>query len=307
MSSIGGMVDTLLFYMMERKLFNRLVRNMEKSPRLVKVVIAVWLWLEEIGHYDLIRTLFSSGDQILNAVFDETAMCLNFIRDFASEPTSAHDTPILSTILKELINARFFYYNRDFVREGVSHVLVTVCDIIFRDDGAVELDESAIRPIPRPFGEGSSAQGAVLGRAGFLNDHTSPNIGTSSSMMWISSVPHEVAAVQAMEHMTLNEQSARSSPQVEPLPQDQRSMFLTFSRGYPLRRDEIIEFFTSRWGQVVEDVLIERTDPGVAPQYGRIVFTSPHIIPLVLNGQPTAKFTLRGKHLRARVYVPKKN
>ncbi|KAG0454001.1 hypothetical protein HPP92_025305 [Vanilla planifolia] len=67
--------------------------------------------------------------------------------------------------------------------------------------------------------------------------------------------------------------------------EDRRSMFVTFSKGYPLRREDIMEYFTQKWGDCVERVMMEKTVVGMLPMYGRIVFKSESFIGLVLNGE----------------------
>lgn len=64
-------------------------------------------------------------------------------------------------------------------------------------------------------------------------------------------------------------------------------------------------FHCRQWGNCVEAVIMEKTAQGVDPMYGRVVFKSISVIPLILNGNSTAKFVINGKHLRARIFVPK--
>ncbi|MCL7040232.1 hypothetical protein MKW94_008031 [Papaver nudicaule] len=95
---------------------------------------------------------------------------------------------------------------------------------------------------------------------------------------------------------------------VEQTPRDRRSMFITFSNGFPLTERQIITFFTQNWGPVVEEVEIEQADNKKEnPQYGKVVFRDPAVIPLILNGERRVKFVVHGRHLWARIYVPKKN
>lgn len=59
------------------------------------------------------------------------------------------------------------------------------------------------------------------------------------------------------------------------------------------------------YGPVVENVMIQKASSGHRPIYGRVVFTTPLMVTFVLNGQHTAKFVIKGKHLWARMYVPR--
>lgn len=52
-------------------------------------------------------------------------------------------------------------------------------------------------------------------------------------------------------------------------------------------------------------VMMKRTPPSGMPTYGRIVFTSESFIRLVLDGEKVVKFTIRGRGLWSRRYVPR--
>nr|XP_029120153.1 uncharacterized protein LOC105043873 [Elaeis guineensis] len=97
------------------------------------------------------------------------------------------------------------------------------------------------------------------------------------------------------------------SPETDHTPEEQRSMFITFSMGYPIAREDIRDFFNTRYGPCVETVMIEKASARQRPMYGRLVFRSASTIAVVLNGQQTAKFVIKGKHLWARIYLPRRN
>ncbi|KAM3386533.1 hypothetical protein ACQJBY_009857 [Aegilops geniculata] len=86
-----------------------------------------------------------------------------------------------------------------------------------------------------------------------------------------------------------------------------RSLFITFSKGFPLTREEISAYFTERWGEgCVESVMIERAPPlGEPPRYGRVAFRWASVAEAVLGGQRLVKLLVNGRQLWARKYVPK--
>ncbi|KAI5015709.1 hypothetical protein ZWY2020_057099 [Hordeum vulgare] len=86
-----------------------------------------------------------------------------------------------------------------------------------------------------------------------------------------------------------------------------RSLFITFSKGFPLTREEINAYFTERWGEgCVESVMIQREPPlGEAPRYGKVTFRQASVAEAVLGGDRRAKLLVNGRHLWARKYVPK--
>ncbi|XP_057468062.1 uncharacterized protein LOC130757317 isoform X1 [Actinidia eriantha] len=87
---------------------------------------------------------------------------------------------------------------------------------------------------------------------------------------------------------------------------DDRTMFVTFSKGYPVGAREIQDFFTRIYGDCVESLHMQEVPPGEQSLFARIVFYSPNSIDLILNGVGKAKFTINGKHVWMRKFVPKR-
>lgn len=58
------------------------------------------------------------------------------------------------------------------------------------------------------------------------------------------------------------------------------------------------------FGPCVETVMVEKVAPGQLPVYGRVILRSAAMILVVLDGQQTAKFLIKGRHLWARMYIP---
>uniref|UniRef100_A0A0E0QX03 RRM domain-containing protein n=1 Tax=Oryza rufipogon TaxID=4529 RepID=A0A0E0QX03_ORYRU len=86
------------------------------------------------------------------------------------------------------------------------------------------------------------------------------------------------------------------------VPEDCRSMFITFSRGAPIDREEIFDYFRQKWGDCVVRVLMEKTAGGSQPMYGRIIFRSEAFVQLVLNGERLVKVTIRHRQIWLRKY-----
>lgn len=213
MAEIGSLVDLLLFYTVERALFNRMVSTLGKNSQQAKTTIALWLLLEEIGYHDLIRTINYQNNKTIEAFFNEALLCLEYIQPDKTEPTvlQLHHTPVF----EETMN-----YSRDFMRKRYMHIMETVCDKIFGETGAIEVDESGTRPVvrDRPFVHGCFAHVLAATRATEVSSE---------------------ADTEAARESNLNPEAS------EFYPEDVRTMFITFSKGHPLTREEIINFFIS--------------------------------------------------------------
>ncbi|VAH13530.1 unnamed protein product [Triticum turgidum subsp. durum] len=94
--------------------------------------------------------------------------------------------------------------------------------------------------------------------------------------------------------------------QLSDVPPDERTLFVTFSNGYPLTEDELYDFFMSHYGDI-EEISIEVPFEDRLPLYAHVTFYSQLTLFRVLDGNMRVKFmTCSGKHIRARQFVPKK-
>uniref|UniRef100_R7W065 RRM domain-containing protein n=1 Tax=Aegilops tauschii TaxID=37682 RepID=R7W065_AEGTA len=117
--------------------------------------------------------------------------------------------------------------------------------------------------------------------------------------------------------------------QLSDIPPDERTLFVTFSNGYPLTKDELHDFFmryayrfrfyyigtiktvvkstyTERHYGDIEEITVEEPIESRPPLYAHVTFYSQMTLFRVLDGNRRVKFMTRGKHLWARQYVPKK-
>ncbi|KAL9165455.1 hypothetical protein ABFS82_06G172000 [Erythranthe guttata] len=85
---------------------------------------------------------------------------------------------------------------------------------------------------------------------------------------------------------------------------DDRTIFLTFSKGYPITEDEVREFFTRRFGDFIEDMIMQEVGEEEQVLYARMVSRSTAVIEAIVRGNK-AKYSINGKHVWARKYVKK--
>ncbi|XP_034225695.1 uncharacterized protein LOC117635495 [Prunus dulcis] len=86
----------------------------------------------------------------------------------------------------------------------------------------------------------------------------------------------------------------------------QRTMFVTFSKGYPVHEHEVKQFFTAAFGDCVESLQMQEVQPFEQSLFARVVFHSASTIEAILSGVSKAKFTINGKHVWVRRFVPKR-
>ncbi|KAG5611053.1 hypothetical protein H5410_022334 [Solanum commersonii] len=93
--------------------------------------------------------------------------------------------------------------------------------------------------------------------------------------------------------------------EAEIAPED-RTVFLTFSKGYPISEAEVKEFFTRKFGDDVEAVYMQEVAEDEQALYARLVTRSPALLEAIVDGGK-AKYNINGKHVWARKYIKKQN
>ncbi|KAL7109484.1 hypothetical protein ACP275_06G178100 [Erythranthe tilingii] len=98
--------------------------------------------------------------------------------------------------------------------------------------------------------------------------------------------------------------AVRNDGEEEEVGPDDRTIFLTFSKGYPITEDEVREFFTRRFGDFIEDMIMQEVGEEEQVLYARMVSRSMAVIEAIVRGNK-AKYSINGKHVWARKYVKK--
>ncbi|CAN6300142.1 unnamed protein product [Urochloa humidicola] len=283
MASLTAMERLLLFHKLERDLFHRLVHDLAQDPAVMRWVIALWLWLESTGHHDFIRRVAALPGPVVLRFVDEAVACLRCLANLGQGTTTAgaeddrnRYLPCTNALLNEPINdVSYFVQGRREVLDGIKHQYKSICLAVCNVGSSTSCGVPAA-PLMVSFPV-----------------HTAPRVARPLPLN-----PMEVS-------FTLNPMASPWIPVQSPLPDDYRSLFITFSKGYPISKDDIITFFNSVFGPCVETVMVEKVAaPGQQPVYGRVILRSAAMIPVVLNGRQTAKFMIKGRHLWARIYIP---
>ncbi|KAL6501132.1 hypothetical protein OROHE_025329 [Orobanche hederae] len=102
-----------------------------------------------------------------------------------------------------------------------------------------------------------------------------------------------------------SEEIIKGEEEIE-VPADDRTVFLTFSKGYPITEDEVREFFTRRFGDFIEDLIMQEVGEEEQVLYARMVARSAAVIEGIVGGNK-AKYIINGKHVWARKYVKKQH
>ncbi|XP_010544583.1 PREDICTED: uncharacterized protein LOC104817197 [Tarenaya hassleriana] len=92
--------------------------------------------------------------------------------------------------------------------------------------------------------------------------------------------------------------------------EDLRSLFVTFSNGYPLNEGQISTFFTRKYGACVERVYVHRTRTVEGgrrkkpPLFGKVTFKWPFMVQMVMSGEDKVCFRIDGRPLWCKSFDP---
>ncbi|KAM0935556.1 hypothetical protein DsansV1_C29g0213091 [Dioscorea sansibarensis] len=259
--------ETLLYHKMDRRLYKEVMAT-GRNPELARNIITLWMWLELIG----IKVIYHLQD-----ITTSTCLFLNFIKEaeailnvIRQDSPPSHKNkltalPFTAAFSLKPINLQLFYYHSDVVVRGLTHLLNDIGTLIFNE----EMNHM------------------------FNTYDMAISFAKQQGVMRPPTMPKELA-------MQYNPQVVLQSSL-----EDHRSLFITFSKGLPLRREEIAEYFNKKLGCFVERVMMERTPVGVTPMYGRIVFVIEALIDVLLNGENIIKFSIKGRQVWGRKYIPR--
>ncbi|KAK7363304.1 hypothetical protein VNO77_05440 [Canavalia gladiata] len=264
-----------LFHRIDRELYKILVNNLLREPAESMQVFAMWLWLERVGFRNVVKKVLSLPNILINEVADETVMCLNCINsnslNVASSSSEGGDIPLLQSLMDKEISLQFLHENSGNALQGVAKVLQDVCVRAFSDI----MSQAMIRNSNERLVEAQSPEGHF----------------------WFGSIGPSNQRPARGEGMVNN---------INEVPADDRTLFVTFSKGYRVQEWEVREFFSMAYGDCIEALYMQEVLPNEQALFARIVFRNMSTIDSILKGANKVKFSINGKHVWARKFVPKR-
>ncbi|OVA18159.1 hypothetical protein BVC80_1835g578 [Macleaya cordata] len=308
-------------------------------------MIALWLWLEEVGYPNIILKMLTLPDWVVNVIADEAVRCLNCIQSKTPPPYSSStittEIPVTEALMedKQISLSSFLYPNRQSALRRTTNTVNNVCfratfeDIVQQaalanNNNDHTHDHDHDHDHDHQQQEGVSDQLINLAVQGIANQPmTSSSTGGSvvqQELVEVSvgpvSQPHAAAAGVVVQERIITPGSSSSvletgdsSSQTSVLisndnhkvPRGKRSMFMTFSRGHPITGRALRNFFVRSYGECIEDLYMQEVPPNRQSLYARVVFRSIRTVAAILDGKDKAKFAINGKHVWARLYVEK--
>ncbi|XP_050211852.1 uncharacterized protein LOC126662008 [Mercurialis annua] len=330
-----------IFHNIDRVLYKRLVLNLDRDSTQSMQVLGFWIWLERSGHVsNFVKKMLSLPDTLINSMADEAVICLNCIESdenfYYNYATSNDIIPLIHCVTKTGVSLQFFHENRLNILRAVSKIVSQVClrafeDILKQAEKLKSMVGGKQEMTKMPFGyyghsvtnNSSSNNPAVLpmsyeyntihhqlgnsqfkasGGGGYSGnllhgfDSYNNDLGVQRQVMDIGDL---------LRNIQINNSSEEETDFMN-VPMDDRTIFLTFSKGYPISEDEVKDFFTRKYGDCIEAIhMQEVTVEDHQPLYARLIVRSSTLVHVFLEGQNKAKFSINGKHVWARKYIKK--
>ncbi|XP_076909602.1 uncharacterized protein LOC143566937 [Bidens hawaiensis] len=287
-----------LFYNYERALF-KILLGLQHEVVDAKLVIGFLLWLERGGYtsYPLGKTFINylSLDAI-NEVADEALICIKFLQKKAS-----------NLMFREAAIAITY---QSFSVYSIAH------DVSAKAfDDILEQFISPIRtPAMFPHRDSSFApsNGVVKQDSIFMQARQMAHQYQHQQM--VARVPPVtefrqstfLGQNQACTGSQINTRLLEQDPD-EVVPPDDRTIFLTFSKGYPISADDVTQYFCGLFGDCIQSIHMQPVVPGSQPLFARMVVRDLSSVRAMIGSGPDGKsrYVINGKHVWARKFVPR--
>ncbi|KAE9601589.1 hypothetical protein Lalb_Chr13g0299451 [Lupinus albus] len=298
--------ESCLFHRMDRLLYSILVINQNRDPIESMQVLAFLLWFERVGYRHLIQKITTLPNMLINEIADETISCLKYINtsnfscfSYSSyyPPSQGCDMSLLQSIAEREISVLLLYENRESALRGVAKILRDVCGKAFGDI----MQQAIVRNTIEKMEEAH--------RQRQISEKNNPQLlqqQQQQQQLWSCSIEH--SHIQGTCNVVKGGDDHNETIKEineEEVPADERTLFLTFSKGYPVTEREVKDFFRMLYGDYVEALYMQEVQTGEQALFARIVFRSATIIDMITSGLRKAKFSINGKHVWARKFVPK--
>lgn len=242
--------------------------------------MAMWLWLQNhASFFNLTAKVLNLSNMVINELAKEAADCLRWLQSkVPPKPNPLEDMPYTALAMNRAISFQNFYKIRFTMISGIKNYLNNVCSVVFADILVQVLGNRYSKlplnvPIHVPgFPHPTFGVITVIPRS---LDYTIPNKKGPLDTIW----------------------SLNPKAQV-----DDRTMFLTFSRGLYVTEEEVVELFNSKYGDCVEDVHMVPPTSSNRSLYAKMVVRNVSTIDQILSTCSSAKFRINGKHVWARKY-----
>lgn len=270
------------FHKKDREVFSCLVIKLARDPAQSLLVMALWFWLENTGFPNVIFKLATLSNTIVNAMSNEAEICLKWLELENARIPSDGGLPLTSTMIHEEITLQLFTKKRFTIIASIKSILNRICSRIFID---------------------------ILKNI-LCSTSTSTSMSPPSTCrpFIVPGFPHPLFGPLIIPPINFEELDL-SDPRIwenkglcDDITDDDKTMFLTFSRGFPVTQEEVMLVFTNTFGDCIKALNMSHGETSDQVLFATMVLKNVETIDKILNGKHIAKFRVNGKHIWTRKY-----
>ncbi|CAG7900418.1 unnamed protein product [Brassica rapa] len=332
------------FHKIDRDLFTRLVFVLKRDMNQSSQVIAFLLVVEQLGFArNLVACLVSSQDMLIDAVANEVGVCLSILynQNYSSFVLLNHNNndevviPFLKGVTNSNLTLSYIIQYRDTILVRVTKNLNDVCNRAFDDiyekgykEQWLALERAKVIEEMKKIRLGAPQQTPTrfsvqhqtpswrnvqqqIPRRSNVQQRTSIRSSVRRSTPLNVSAPQEWVPSPAVEEkakaaVTETKGADNKEDEEEVTPADDRTVFLTFSKGYPISESEVRVHFTRKFGEVIESIVMQEVQENEQPLFARMVLKMEYAskIEEIVTPMNKNKFTIDGKHVCVRKFFP---
>lgn len=253
--------EFILFHSVDRKLFSRLFVELGRDTAQSINVMAFLMWIEKKSkNYNLVEEILQSWpNAMLSNLADEVVVILNCIEisHYPNIFVGQSNLPLIQQIMSHNLSLEFFHKKRLEVINDVTKLINDVCVIAFED--IIEQVQYTMA-----MKEQELYLANFYGGANIPSLYGAANIPIQMQQQMFYSYPNNFGMVpqqiqpdvsEILANLNLDDIYACDSSIGAPAsnddkrneikqPIDDRTIFLTFSKGYPIYESELREFIT---------------------------------------------------------------
>ncbi|XP_048495232.1 uncharacterized protein LOC125495020 [Beta vulgaris subsp. vulgaris] len=275
--TVGNLCD---LHVVARSFLILLSEKLSYDLKLSLLIMALFMWLQDQNNDPFVihRLLHKSDNVALEMVIREAVHYINFLSSDSSENLSINP-PFFGNPLGLTIPIKSLYQSKYTAISGIKRYLRTTCFRVFFDILSSKLRfDSSIRFLPYQLIHIPGSPNPTFGPIYFKNWPRSHVFTTNFEICsWINAQGY-----------------------VED--EEDRSLYVTFSHGFSVSKDELRKLFTSNFGDCVQNVDMSHTTHSRQVLFARLIMKCVEVIDFILKGKTVAKFKIRGKHVWAKKY-----
>ncbi|KAL1358790.1 hypothetical protein HN51_004028 [Arachis hypogaea] len=292
-----------LFHKTDRALFCRLMFKQNLSITQALLVMGVWLWLEYTNYPNIISTMMQLSDSLVKSLSNEALTCLDTLAAFKNPPIPKDGgLPLTKILVQKDITLKLFIMKRYTAIAGIKSVLNNICARVFKDILQNILSTTY-------YNYNYNYNNYYKYNYNYTNVASTSRARSSNSRPFVvPGFPHplfgDFVVPNGVEDLDLLDAKIWSNKgPCDDVTEEDKTMFITFSRGFPVSEEEVRELFITDYGYgSVVEIVMGNYAANNQSMFATMVLNGVAMVDEILQGLRLAKLRANGKDIWVRKY-----